>query len=337
MIFAPGFNLPEALDLVTLCAMIEGHSGLPQPAGWSLVFDSPEIPPFTEKWQLWQNASGAYAIVIRGTVPEPGSIIEDIISFLARAGGSVTIGPYHYDYKFAAGPHASVHAGFALGALLLLKEPANGILAQLAAKVPAGSQIYVTGHSQGAAVGTLLRSYFRYAPDRPERNYSYKTYVFAQPKPGNDHYAQDFQSAFSNPGLAFRVTNSLDWVPQVPFTIEIASDINTPNPLSTLPLLSSMMLKTLTGIGTEARKLIADRVKSHLKAKEIALARVLAPGAAPELLSAGFDIPAAPSLNFANAGAEISLIGTPCSGAECEDAFFEHHASTYFALMKAQL
>jgi len=33
---------------------------------------------------------------------------------------------------------------------LLLKDPKDGILVQLASRVPAGSQIYITGHSQGA-------------------------------------------------------------------------------------------------------------------------------------------------------------------------------------------
>src|SRR5215467_15190640 len=84
-------------------------------------------------------------------------------------------------------------------------------------------------------MATLLRSYFAYASDAPEeKNYSYKTYVYAQPKPGNDHYADDFESRFCNSGFAFRVTNSLDWVPQVPFTLEFLCDINTPNPLSAL-------------------------------------------------------------------------------------------------------
>jgi hypothetical protein len=260
MAFAAGFNLAEGLDLFALCSIVEGSTELPQPPGWTKLFDSPVIPPFTEKWQLWQNAAGAYAIVVRGTVYDAGSILEDLLAFLAQAAGSVTVGPYRIDYKFAADPHASVNVGFMLGALLILKDPVNGILAQLKALVPAGSQVYITGHSQGAAVCTLVRSYFEYAADSPrDKNYSYKTYVYAQPKPGNDHYACDFESLFSNPGLAFRVTNSLDWVPQVPFTIQIPSDINTPNPLSALTTPSSMILTTLTGIGTEARRLIVDR------------------------------------------------------------------------------
>jgi hypothetical protein len=339
MPFAGGFNLAEGLDLLALCSIVEGSTELPQPPGWTMMFDSPVIPPFTEKWQLWQNASGSYAIVVRGTVYDPGSILEDLLAFLAQAAGSVTVGPYRIDYKFAADPHASVNVGFMLGALLLLKDPVNGILAQLAAKVPAGSQIYVTGHSQGAAVATLLRSYFQYAADSPrDKNYSYKTYVYAQPKPGNDHYACDFENLFSNPGLAFRVTNSLDWVPQVPFTIQIPSDINTPNPLSALTTLSSMILTTLTGIGTEARRLIIDRSKLSLRPKAAVLAQVVthAGVVAPELLVTGFDVPIAPSLNFVNAATEIALIGIPCVGDECKDIFFEHHTATYYALLKAQ-
>jgi len=223
-----------------------------------------------------------------------------------------------------------------------LKDLVNGILAQLADKVPAGSQIYVTGHSQGAAVATLLRSYLQYAADRPNKNYSYKTYVYAQPKPGNDHYAYDFENLFSNSGLAFRVTNSLDWVSQVPFTIQIASDINTPNPLSALTMLSSMILTTLTGFGNEARRIIVERVRSRLQLKAAVLAQVVAPGAlpgvVPELLTAhGFDVPIAPSLNFVNVATQIALIGTPCVGDECQDIFFEHHTATYYALLKAQM
>ncbi len=37
-------------------------------------------------------------------------------------------------------------------------------------------------------MATLLRSYFAYGSDAPkDKNYAYKTHVFAQPKPGNDH------------------------------------------------------------------------------------------------------------------------------------------------------
>jgi hypothetical protein len=84
--------------------------------------------------------------------------------------------------------------------------------------------------------------------------------------------------------------------------------------------------------------LVLNRVRARLGARAAALARAVAPGAAPELLAHGFDIiPIVRSLYFVNAATEISLIGTPCAGAQCNDDFFEHHATTYLELMKAQL
>jgi Lipase (class 3) len=174
----PGFNLSEALNLVALSAIVEGGDAPPQPVGWSMAFDSPVIGPFTEKWQLWKNDAGAYAVVLRDIRRQ-----------------------YGRERPFRI--------------CLLLKDPQNGILVQLADKVPQGSAIFIAGHSQEAAMATLLRSYHAYGADAPkDKNYSYKTYVFAQPKPGNDHYAADFESAFCKAGLAFRISNSLDWVPR---------------------------------------------------------------------------------------------------------------------------
>jgi hypothetical protein len=163
----PGFDVTEALNLVTLSAIVEGGDAPPQPVGWRMEFDSPVIGPFTEKWQLWKNDAGAYAVVLRGTVMTAGSIVEDLVSFLAPAIGRLTIGHVQIDYKFAGRTEASIHFGFALGALLLLKDPQIGILVQLATRVPQGSAIFIAGHSQGAAMATLLRSYLAYGSDAP--------------------------------------------------------------------------------------------------------------------------------------------------------------------------
>lgn len=165
MPLSPGFNRTEALDLLALNLIVQGGDAPPQPPGWSIIFDSPVIGPFTEKWQLWQDTSGSYGIVLRGTVLDAGSIFEDLISFLAPANGRMTVGHIQVDYRFSASSDASVHFGFALGTLLLLKDPKEGILVQLASKVPPASPIYITGHSQGAAMATLLRSYLKHAPD----------------------------------------------------------------------------------------------------------------------------------------------------------------------------
>jgi hypothetical protein len=232
-----------------------------------------------------------------------------------------------------------VHFGFALGTLFLLKDPTQGILAQLANKVAPGSAVYIAGHSQGAATATLLRSYLEYGSDAPkDQNYSYKTYAYAQPKPGNDHYAADFGSKFCNSGLAFRITNSLDWVPQMPFTIELAGDINSPNPLSVLtnPRLATI-IAALKPLFDAAHQDIVDHARQRLQPKTAALAQRMSPATAGQLTQSGFDVAVSPSLNFVNAAFDVSLIGVPRVGAQCQDAFFEHHATTYYALMQAQL
>jgi hypothetical protein len=61
------------------------------------------------------------------------------------------------------------------------------------------------------------------------------------------------------------------------------------------------------------------------------------PATADQLTPLGFDVAVTPSLNFVNAGTDVSLIGTPCVDAQCQDAFFEHHATAYYELMRAQL
>jgi hypothetical protein len=147
----------------------------------------------------------------------------------------------------------------------------------------------------------------------------------------------DFERLFGNAGLAFRVTNSLDWVPQVPFTLELIRDINHPNPLSVSPsLLLSALMKVMEPLVSEVRRLIEYHSRAHLQRKAAVLAQRVAPSSAAAP-AAPFDAPFHPSLNFVNAGAEEALIGTPCVGAEGDDAFFEHHVTTYYKLVQAQV
>jgi Lipase (class 3) len=127
-------------------------------------------------------------------------------------------------------------------------------------QIGANAQVFVTGHSQGAAMATLLRSYLQYSPNAPQ-GVSYNTYIYAQRKPGNDHYAADFANRFSNPSLGFRVTNSLDWVPQVPFTLGFLGDVNKPNPLSVLSK-PEFMIKIGSALRLKAIEQLVDDLRS---------------------------------------------------------------------------
>lgn len=341
MALSSGFDLREALPLLHFCAITENGvtSPIPKdpPAGWTSVFVSPVIPPFDNLWQLWRrDADGAYAIAIRGTVYQAGSIAEDVLALMVKATGTFVVDGYSIPYSFAADPHAGVHLGFAVATLLIAELPLIGILDIMAAnQIGPGTPVFITGHSQGAAMATLLRSYLAYSSRLPV-GVDYKTYVYAQPKPGNDHYAADFERYFSNPGLGYRVTNSLDWVPQVPFTLEFLGDINVPNPLSVLTqpemmikVASALQLKTLEKMVDEFGHLIVEREVNRVRPALQQLAT--AKGHAAVL--GKIDMPLKFSFNYVNAGTNFSLIGVPCSGSDCKDEFFEHHAAMYYGLL----
>ena len=330
MAFASGFVLSEAKDLLALSAAIEDVISpiIPNPPpGWTLVLDPPEVGPFQNKWQLWKRNDGAFAIVVRGTIPQAGSILEDVIALMIEAKGDIDFGPFKIDYGFATDLEAGIHLGFTLGALLLLLDPLNGILAQLPRQqVGAGSFVYITGHSQGAAVATLIRSYLEYGPNRPA-NLAYKTYVFAQPKPGNDHYAEDYENAFCKSGMAFTINNTLDWVPEVPLTLQLLSDIDKPNPLNTLTHLAiDKVLNRIVGISKSAEPLALAKFDGMFAALALATGHKAVGTHSPIL-------PLKPSLYYVAADTVWPLIGAPCEGVECHDGFFEHHATTYYKLL----
>lgn len=339
MAFQPGFVASEAEDLIAVLAnfgkTIPPLTQPALPAGWNLLFDSGEFGPFDDRWQLWQTqVAGQFAIAVGGTVPRVGSVIEDLLLVMIPAAGSVTLGPLALPYQFATDPEATIHLGFTLGSLILLLDPDKGILVHLFEKVPAGSAVFVSGHSQGAAEATLIRSFLAYYLSSA---YQYKTYVFAQPKPGNDHYATDFEAVAANAGLGFRVTNDQDWVPQVPLTIELPGNINQPNPISVLKteLLGGLFEKLaldITGV---------DRFAHHLAALADLAPRqnkiATTPVAAPASGASANGVTLAKTLNYVGAGWEIALQGTPGSNPlDPKDFFWQHHTEMYFDLLQKQ-
>jgi hypothetical protein len=334
----PHFDLTEAKNLVAFCAQLEGPTpplAAPLiPANWTAVFTSPEMGAFDNKWQLWKNSqANEYAVVIRGTVGKPGSVILDLMSVMIPASGILPVGSVALPYKLAEDPKAAVHLGFALGMCILLYDSTNGIIAKLSG-LPAGAGIFVAGHSQGASIATLCRSFLRYSPILAAKNFTYKSYLYAQAKPGNDHYGWDFGRVTSNTNSGYSVTNSQDWVPQVPLTIQLLGSLNEPNPLDYITgnVVFEMLSKSMEAMSDH----IADEhIKKHLPQFSI-LEQVLkkqnfqAVGVSPA--SASIEI--RPTLNFVVCGTPIILAGTPGTNpTDPKDFFWQHHAAMYYNLL----
>jgi Lipase (class 3) len=340
MPFAAQFNPTEAKELIAIIAALEGATPpLPLPAipaswGTAPLFDSPVLGAWDNKWQLWKNTSNQFALVIRGTVDTTGSIFEDLMAVMIPATGTLPVGSVSLPYKLAENPQAAVHFGFLLGMGVLLFDANFGILAKLDG-LPAGAEVFVAGHSQGAAIATLCRSFLEYSNLMAAKKFSYKSYVYAQPKPGNDHYGREFERLASNPGTGFTITNSQDWVPQVPLTLQLVKSLNDPNPLDFLT--GGFVFKLLAeGMETLRSHLMEVHLAKHVPQMK-ALEDVLKKQnfhAVSASTGISLETVVKPTLNFINCGSAISLSGTPGTNPnDPKDFFWQHHAAMYHKLL----
>jgi len=270
-----GFHRDEAMQMLELSAELNGYGVQDAPSvdtsNWEPIKEEGADPsntegeggfgPFNNRWKLWQRTnSNEYAVVIRGTIYDKHkqSIEEDLLAntlpaekVVIPAGTSRSISfrlastAYRYD-EGANWPVPEVHAGFAYGLAAILFDGTRGLVKALNKNVPNGSILFITGHSQGAAIATLLHSFLHYAcadgkyktareEDRgnysecarfglTDKHWEIKSYVFAQPKPGNWRYAMDLAQAVGNPGMFYAVNNYADPITQVPLAFQLLSD-----------------------------------------------------------------------------------------------------------------
>ncbi len=236
------------------------------------------FPRYGNRWAIYQKGhSKKYAIVIRGTVANEKlnlalqrSIVLDALAFTTKAnnvwfsvpkqGG----GEEPHVIQLAENDSAGVHIGFAYGLVdILLHERSargpEGLLTALRG-LPQDSEIIITGHSQGAAIATLLHAFLHHRASEKngyyglaDAKFKLTSYVFAQPKPGDWQFAMDFARGLANRGeTAFVINNANDWVPQVPLTVEWPSTVPLAGFVSALP------------------KPTQDGVNLYLKATELA-------------------------------------------------------------------
>ena len=166
------------------------------------------------------------------------------------------------------------------------------------------------------------------------KGFQYKSYVFAQPKPGNWQFGHDYAQMTGNRGLALCLNNNRDWVPQVPLTVDLPDEV-TNNPID--PYLATkhpvlMEMANLLGRAAQAGRVAigdvaqfaADRAKDYLGAHIDG-----------QFLSGGAVNDTAPYLNYVQCGRLYSL----CADAapeESTDALWQHHCGNYARLLAQQ-
>jgi hypothetical protein len=374
MALTNGFIKNEAQTLLNLCIQLNGtgtDEPIPKPpAGWKKIFDGhykntgekeaslkiksekqDGLGPFDNAWEFWRKAeSNQYAVVVRGTVENFGSIMDDVLATTLKSDGFLEVGPQkkRLPLRFAPVEDGAIHLGFTWGAAILTFHKEKGILRELL-NIPNNSEIYITGHSQGAAIATLLHALLYYAgqagTDTPfgvamrAKQLSFKSYVFAQPKPANWQFCQDFAQIAGNQGWAICLNNSRDWVPQVPFAFGLIDDI-TANPipafLDSKGFWGKLAAGLLIKIGQSLRwlrKMIGEAVSDSAKRAQKYLFEHIDTGYLSN--QSGGDNASA-SINYNQCGQLISLQGH-VEPQEKTDGFWQHHLAVYQRLMDEQL
>ncbi len=315
--------------------------GHPPPFSVDELFEDPDFNgfgPWHNAWLLYEGRGpyeGAYAIAIRGTVfSDKPSALEDAIfqPVIAKAFLSAAV-------QFADTDIASLHSGFAHASFTLLLDARYGILKILADKAqPNKKQLYVVGHSQGAAMATIAHAFLHYAIRRDDladnpifglkgHRYTLKSYGFAQPKPGNYAFSTDFSRITQRSDNAIVINNHIDPVPKVPLTLQASGDLDADFQGG------SGSVKTLhffSGIGSGLRGFISAVSEPFVRKSAEGYGYFYNYDALRPLGGEN----TGSSWNFVSAGRVLMVYGTP---GDPSDLFLQHHATTYRMLIREQL
>jgi hypothetical protein len=229
----PQFDKHEYIELLHLYSR-QGDStfykDIPRSTKYKRVYRSPVLG-LENRWDLCMSKDSVAVISIRGTIDRPMSWLANFYSAMVPAQGSVTLAPdYTFEYHLAHNKKAAVHLGWLICTGFLVRD----ILPKLDSCYKAGIRDYIIlGHSQGGAISYLLTSHFDRLKKqgRIPEDIRFKTYCSAAPKPGNLHYAYEYEHMISG-GWAYNIVNTADWVPETPIGVQTINDNNTVNPFS---------------------------------------------------------------------------------------------------------
>jgi hypothetical protein len=161
--------------------------------------------------------------------------------------GVIEIKGIEYPYDLGMKKNAAVHCGYVLGITYIITD----VLEQIQYLNADGIyDIYLTGHSQGAALAQVLTAYLESVKgsDISEKN-TFKTYAFASPKVGNRAFSEGYSLNYGNRS-SFHIVNSKDVVPALPLTYSDSSFFTKSDLISLLFNREEKTLRDRIGDGT---------------------------------------------------------------------------------------
>lgn len=231
----PGYDKQEYLEMLRILRKQFDRDflkdSIPPPTSYKMIYRSP-VGPLKNRWDLWVDNDQTAVISIMGSTAAQESWLENFYAAMVPANGQLQLNDSTlFKYNLANNPKATVHIGWLLGMAYL----STSIVQQInkAYNQNGIKNFIIMGHSQGAAIAYLLRSYLAdmQAKKLIAADITFKTYCSAPPKPGNVYYAYDYEYLTAG-GWGIAVTNAADWVPQTPFSIQTMNDFNDPNPFT---------------------------------------------------------------------------------------------------------
>lgn len=226
----PGFDKAEYIDLLKVAARQFDSLKIAPPQRYRQAYRSPVLG-LDNRWELWLSPNRQAVISLRGTTLASVGWLENLYAAMVPAKGELQLSQTAtFRYEVARHPRATVHVGWLVGTAFLAADIAPKLDSCLKAGV---RDLIVTGHSQGGALAFLLTAHLRSLQRQGALppDLRMKTYASAGPKPGNLYFAYDYENDTKN-GWGLNVVNSADWVPEVPFSLQTASDFNPVNPFT---------------------------------------------------------------------------------------------------------
>ena len=260
----PGFKPAEYLDVLAITFGKFDSLRKAQGAArdYALHYQSPVVG-LDNRWNLWLRTDNRQAVIsIRGTVASGASWLANAYAVMQPAAGAFQVtDSFLFRYRVAKDSLAAVHTGW----LISLASMAADIEEKIKSSYATGVRNFIlTGHSQGAGITFLLRSYLHYRTLEGilPADITYKTYCSAAPKPGNLYYAYDFEF-INRGGWAYTVVNAADWVPETPVTVQQFTDLNYLNPFRNISsMLRSQKLAIRVYAGMVYRQLNGSTIKA---------------------------------------------------------------------------